>query len=764
MVLTVLLSSILLACIVLNFSPVALAKQDTSSTKPLVMGIKSLPDTLAMQGSELSEVPRSRVVLVALDRIGWRDIKGAATPNIDRLIETGAIGLMTTNTAGSRSCNNLYVTMGAGARITGSSNSPLAFSGEDVHQGQKVADLYYQITGSVLPPGSIANLGVAEVYRNNVNRPYPVKVGALGTALGQAGYKVAVIGNSDAPDRQQRYLASMMMDDKGVVPLGDVGKWLYVRDGTRPFGIRTDFNRMAQAVNRVWDEADVVAIEWGDTFRAEEYRHMVMDDMLEMHRRKAVEEGDAFIGWLMNRIDMNRDLVIVFTALGPLRELQVNNRLTPVIMAGKGVDKGWVTSASTHRMGVITNLDVGVTILNFFGIPPLLEQSGAPMSSVYNTTGIEGIMDFNERLVQIFNQRPFLIRSFVFATISVVAGSLLVLFLKKQHLNWLKPCILFIMLVPLTYLLLSLVHQSSLVGSTVISLFITLVLTVTVWHVLRPMLDRIIAVCFMMTIALLLDQLTGARLIQGSPLGYDVISGARFYGIGNEYMGVLVGAACIGTAASMERLRVCRSIAWGGVVVWLAAVLGILALPWWGANVGGAITAFVAFGVLIMLMAGCRITWRQVAGLALVLMVAIVGLFILDSFRAVESQSHLGQTVKLIKENGVQELFNIAYRKISMNMRLFRFTIWTRVFLSSLLAMVILFYRPKGIFRDVRERYPFLSHGFTSGIVGSIVALAVNDSGIVAAATSMIYVGLSFILVIVNHLQYTAEAKGAHHE
>lgn len=717
-----------------------------------------------VQSTALPEAEKGKVVLVALDRIGWKDIKEASTPNIDRLMEIGAIGLMTTNTAGSRSCNNLYVTMGAGARIIGSSNSPLAFSTDDVYQGQKVAHLYYQITGRRLEAGSIASIGIAAVYRNNANRPYPVKVGALGTALAQNGYKVAVIGNSDTPEKQQRYLASMMMDDKGVVPLGDVGEWLNVKDGTRPFGIRVDFGRMAQAVERIWDEADVIAVEWGDTYRAEAYRHMVMDDMLEEHRRKALEDGDAFIGWLMERLDMDKDLIIVFTALGPLRDLQVNNRLTPVIMAGKGVRKGWLTSASTHRMGVVTNLDVGVTVLDFFGIPPLPEQGGAPMRSVYNDSGLDGIMAFNQRLVEIFNQRPFLIRGFVFCIIAVVAGSLVVLLFKRKYLRAIKFCLLFAMLVPFTYLVLPLVHQSSLAVAALMATAFTLLFAAVIWKLIPGMLDKIMTICLMMTGALLLDQWTGAKLIQGSPLGYDVISGARFYGIGNEYMGALVGAACIGTAAAVERLRLQRGIILGGAAVLLAVVLAVLALPWWGTNVGGAITAFAAFGVFIMLMAGLRITWKRIAVLSVALVIAIVGLFILDSFRAVESQSHIGQTVKLIRENGVQELFNIAYRKISMNIRLFRYTIWTRVFLSSLLSMVILFYRPKGIFKDVKERYPSLYYGFISGVVGSAVAFAVNDSGIVAAATCMIYVGLSFIFVIAQQIEDIEGSKGIYRE
>jgi hypothetical protein len=236
-------------------------------------------------------------------------------------------------------------------------------------------------------------------------------------------------------------------------------------------------------------------------------------------------------------------------------------------------------------------------------------------------------------------------------------------------------------------------------------------------------------------------------------LGYDVISGARFYGIGNEYMGALVGAACIGGACIIEKFARYGRWVIRGVLPCLAMVLLILAVPWWGANVGGAVTAFAAFGVLAMLVIRRSVTWQHVAAMLAVSVIFIGGVFILDSFRAVESQSHMGQTVKLVKENGVQELFNIAYRKIYMNIRLFRYTIWTRVFLSSLISMVILFYRPAGIFKDVRERYPYLFHGFISGLVGSITAFLVNDSGIVAAATSMIYVGLSFMLVIIHRLQ-----------
>ena len=123
-----------------------------------------------------------------------------------------------------------------------------------------------------------------------------------------------------------------------------------------------------------------------------------------------------------------------------------------------------------------------------------------------------------------------------------------------------------------------------------------------------------------------------------------------------------------------------------------------------------------------------------------------------DSSRAIDSQSHMGQTVSLIRKNGMFELFHIARRKIDMNIRLFRYTIWTRVFLLSLLTMVLLLFRPVGLLRETAEKYPFFVRGIASGVAGCIIALLTNDSGIVAAGTSMIYLVPPLLMIVINRL------------
>ena len=58
-----------------------------------------------------------------------------------------------------------------------------------------------------------------------------------------------------------------------------------------------------------------------------------------------------------------------------------------------------------------------------------------------------------------------------------------------------------------------------------------------------PPLFRLL--CGLLLLFLLLDLATGSRLLQSAWMSYSVVEGARFYGIGNEYMGVAIGVACV---------------------------------------------------------------------------------------------------------------------------------------------------------------------------------------------------------------------------
>jgi hypothetical protein len=701
----------------------------------------------------LPPAEHGKVVLVFIDRVGLSDLNGANTPNLDSLIHSGGIGLMTTNTGGSRSQRDAYLTMGAGTRVIGSDKSPLGYEVEEKYQSAAAGDYYKQISGVIPPPNAVVNLGYAQAIRNNLNRSYSVTIGALGKALREAGYTTAVIGSCDTPLEAKRYLVSFLMDDQGIVPYGFVNKGYLTEDNGRPFGVKTDYDVLSHQVDKLWNNADVIAIQLGDTSRAEDFRYEAADAMNEWYKQIAIEESDLFIGSLMDKMDFSRDLLLIVTALGPARDLAKNNRMTPVIIAGPGIAAGLLSSASTKRAGVITNLDIGATVLGHYGIPHQPGQLGSAIFTLSSGNDPHQLEAFNIRLTEIYNQRNFLLRSYVYVQVVLLILSLILIFFARRFLRYARACLLFLMTIPMSYLLLPVFHQPALAGSFILSWLLAAGITLILLSRKLGALKQITILCFAVVILLLVDQLTGARLIQGSPLGYDLISGARFYGIGNEYMGVLIGAVCTGVGgwAELYFSKERKYLSWLLTLPFILTLM-ILAHPGIGANVGGTISAAAALASFTILMWKGRLRLRHFIPAGIIIAVFITGVFLLDSIRAVDSQSHMGQTVHVIRENGLIELYYIAKRKIEMNIKLFRYTIWTRVFLLSLLSVILLIFRPVGIFRVITERHPSLVKGIASALIGCITALLVNDSGIVAAGTSMIYIAPPVLLIVMEHL------------
>ena len=156
------------------------------------------------------------------------------------------------------------------------------------------------------------------------------------------------------------------------------------------------------------------------------------------------------------------------------------------------------------------------------------------------------------------------------------------------------------MAVPVSYLFLPLFHRSAFVGCFLLSWALALIITVLVSMVKRRTISAIGIICLTTAAFIAGDQFIGGRLIAGSPLGYDIISGARYYGMGNEYMGIFIGAVCTGIGAACELLG--RKSSSG--TVWLSlplfAVLFGCCPSGLGANVGGAVSMLFAAAFIIL--------------------------------------------------------------------------------------------------------------------------------------------------------------------
>ena len=137
------------------------------------------------------------------------------------------------------------------------------------------------------------------------------------------------------------------------------------------------------------------------------------------------------------------------------------------------------------------------------------------------------------------------------------------------------------------------------------------------------------ALCLASLLVLCVDVMTGSRLELEAPFGLSLLTGGRFYGIGNDALGVycvcaLVGAAWLGT-------RVARSPVLAAGAVGLLAVVAA-GWPGFGAKAGATIALVPCLLLLLAAVGGVAVGWRwavpvAVSGLALFAAAAVVSYF-----------------------------------------------------------------------------------------------------------------------------------------
>ena len=96
-----------------------------------------------------------KVILIVMDKIAFRDLKEANTPNIDFMMEGGGAALMNTRTAGSKNTQNSYASIGAGKHMITSASAGEAFNSSSVIEQIPVKEQYFARTGKAAPLGGV---------------------------------------------------------------------------------------------------------------------------------------------------------------------------------------------------------------------------------------------------------------------------------------------------------------------------------------------------------------------------------------------------------------------------------------------------------------------------------------------------------------------------------------------------------------------------------------------------------------------------------
>ena len=201
----------------------------------------------------------------------------------------------------------------------------------------------------------------------------------------------------------------------------------------------------------------------------------------------------------------------------------------------------------------------------------------------------------------------------------------------------------------------------------------------------------LIVVSGLTTVVFVVDQWLGAPLSFAGTFGYSPLYGARYYGIGNEMSGLLLGSAMVACALVLDTWRDApwarRVRDWGWPVLG-AIVLLTAAAPFLGANVGTVAWMTVGFLVGWLMLTGRRVwTWRNALIVVLAVVVIVAGLAAIDLLGASGSVTHLGRAIRDASgEGGLSGLWTLVARKAETNLRVFGRTNWTWLLIAVLSA------------------------------------------------------------------------------
>lgn len=707
----------------------------------LALLLSLLPLPTLISASAGADQPLRRIVLVIADGLSWSILESADLRNLRGLAARGSIGLMNVRTPGQSGPGAGHLTLASGTRLAGAPSAGLVLEAAERLTGEPPGDQLLRTTGGQVPPGGAAFLALPQAGRLNQEAAYPFQLGALAGALAGGGILPGAVGNSDRPEIPNRPGAILASDSRGVIPLARLSG-LNQPDPAFPMGIRSDYRAYLSAIDGLLPHSRFLVVELGDLSRLDHPDQPMLSDKAREAAQLVASEVDRFLGDLARRIDPRQDLLILTVPTPAQESLVKGDLLNFTLFWGTGFPPGLLHSSGTRRPGILANTDLAPTIIDLFGLVPPRTMvgrtvvGGATFPGGRGTTAWDYLITIHHRAAQVQAVRAPILKTFVILELAAVVGFLVGIRLAPELVPRLYPALVFLTAVPLGLLFWPGWWLPPVWGGLSFILITGLLAGLALWIERRRPLGGLLALCGLTWGTITADTLTGSRLMLISPLSYSPSGGARYYGIGNEYLGVFIGSTLVLASLLWDRSAP-KSWLRLSIILGLSFSAGLLAWPEAGANFGGFMAAVAGFGATVLGLAGLKIDRRF--GIWLALLTLFSGAAVVASDLARPEPSYIGRAFLWVAEGGAPALSQIIERKISMNLRLIRYTNWTLVFIVSIIALVYLAWRPGGFLARVASRRPALKAGLAGLVVGSLAALVLNDSGIVAAATLLLY-------------------------
>jgi hypothetical protein len=450
---------------------------------------------------------------------------------------------------------------------------------------------------------------------------------------------------------------------------------------------------------------------------------------LDPHSEGGADRAAGQIRETVEASSADRVLVVVASSVSSPEMVAAKDELHPIVVAeGAPADlfpdtgaQGSLTSASTRRDGVVTDLDVIPTITAFQGVESPAEATGSPIEIIEGPPPFE----LHERYA---SQRrlyvPIGTAAGIYVTL-VGLGGVAALALGRRvperlrrFVGW--ACLSIAMLATS---LLAAGHLPDLTYAAIVP-FLALV-TVFGTLAFAPLEHReVLLVPAGIGLTVLLFFVLEAALSWTAALtpfvGGSELDGGRFYGLPNAFIGLLIGA-CLWVA---HRLRTSA-----GAALLVAAAL-FAGLPYLGSNLGGGVSLFAAAGLWLAVRERARLgAWKGIGvfvgftlgGLALLLAAHAVSPFETHVTRFEEQAGGLGGVFETLGDR-----LRVGFDLIARN----PFALIPVLGLPVTIAAVLW---PPGPLRPSLRRSPAWRDAILVTLLAGVMAYVVNDSGPAAA-------------------------------
>lgn len=493
-----------------------------------------------------------KVIFINMNRTNLNTMLSVPTLK-NELKNRGYVALMNIRGDGGTDDRRSYASMGAGGRADVSAQEYIDFQELTKENGK----VFKSVTGK--EPKAINNIDINKSINENLEYgQYGSMLGALGQTLSENNLKTAVLGNSDKIENgelvKNRNIGLVAMDEYGRIDGGNIDN-INVKDESMPYGIRTDYNKLIKETQKYYNESDAIFVDLGDTYRLDQYRLFLNDNTYKSMKANIVKNIDKYLKEVFNMVGEN-DVVYISSAFPSDLDYKNRRRLSPIIKF-EGNKKGLLSSATTRREGIVANIDVGVDILNEFGLKNK-NMVGRSYELIQKDDNIGYIQHEFVKMVSVSDIRANVVNTFVgIVSASWVIGMIAILLrkyvpYKERVFNVLKELIKLGIIMPLALLLAPVFNFKTPMTITAGIVLTTLILYILGRKLFKDDIKQMGFFALVTIIVIVIDSVFGTYLMRNNIMSYDAIIGARYYGIGNEYEGVTIASAVFAMAVLLN--------------------------------------------------------------------------------------------------------------------------------------------------------------------------------------------------------------------